>query len=132
MKRNFFWRLSPKIRFLLVGGVNTLIGIGIINGLQFIIGNSMRPQYVFIIGWIIASLPNFFGMQLLVFESPGHVFAKYVKYILSSLTNCLVGICFLFLFFDLLSLNVYFSQTSVLIINAVISYSLMKFFTFKV
>lgn len=127
----FFFKVPQTLRFLFVGGLNHAFGTTVILILQYLLGDYLFPQAIYILGYVLCTWPCFYSQQKLVFESSGELLMKFIKYFFTSGAISLFGIVFLYVLYDLLHLQVYLSQFLALTLNAIASFLLLKFFVFK-
>lgn len=119
---NIDWKF---IKFLFVGGINTLFGYSIYSFFLFI---GFNYSIALFLGTILAILFNFKTTGLIVFKSHNNklIYRFFGVYIITYLLNAL----FLKVF-DLLKYNMYLAGLILLLPMAIISFILMKTFVFK-
>ncbi len=120
-----------QLRFLLVGGCNTVLATALILGLQYVFNEFIPPQAVFAFGFFVYSIPSYLAMRLIVFKSHGNYVAEYIRYLFSVAINCGFSVTFLTLMVDLLKINVYVSHCLSILSGIVICYVLLKGFVFR-
>jgi putative flippase GtrA len=120
-----------KVRFLLVGAFNTLVGALAVLSAQYVFGRSFSPQFIFLSVTLLCSIPAFFLMKIFAFQTKGKYMSEYIKYITAVILNILLGSLLVFAFYDLLAFNVYVSQFAGIVSNVVFAYLLHANFTFK-
>ena len=76
--KDFWFNLSDKIRFLLVGGFNASISYFIFSAICFFVGEEFY-QASLAGAWIISSVISFTTQRCLVFNIEGNVFKQYCK-----------------------------------------------------
>ena len=130
-----FFVLPETFRFLIVGGGNTIVGCGVILLMQYSLASKLPAQVIYLLSYVITSVPSFFSMRLFVFSIKGGSVIRYIteygKYLVSTLLNCLIGIVVLSLFVDSLKINVYVSQIVALAASVTSGFVLYKFFAFQ-
>lgn len=122
---------SQKLRYLLVGGVNTLFGYGAGVGIYMLL---VANWHIFIIGIVsnVVSISfSFITYKLFVFKTRGNWFAEYFKAYLVYGGMAALGILFLWLFVDFLNIRIWLAQGMVILVTVVISYFGHKHFTFR-
>lgn len=123
-----WFKFPEALRFLLVGGWNTLISI-----LLFGMVLKLMQDYKIslFISHIISVFHSFVNLRIFVFQSKGHFWKEYFK------VNCVYTVYFLLNFVmlfasvELLKLHAFFSQSVITCILVIISYLANKHFTFK-
>lgn len=120
-----------KIKFLFAGGMNTALGTAITFTVQYLLGSYFGPQIIFIIGYLIASIPAYLLMKFWVFQTKGNYLREYANYVSSIFFTLIVGTFTVSFFYNFLKFNEYLSQLLAILINACISYFYVKFVVFK-
>jgi putative flippase GtrA len=75
--------LSPReqrIRYLLVGGWNTVFGFGVFALLQLTLGGSVHYEILLAVAQVLATLNAFAGYRLLVFQVTGTVLRDLARF----------------------------------------------------
>lgn len=129
MIKSCWFKLSDKIRFLLIGGINAGISYIIYSLAVFLLGESTY-QISLAIAWIISSVTSFTTQRLLVFNVKGNIFKQYFKCCTTWVFSYLINAFFLELFVKKLVINVYLAQIIATLIAAVFTYILFKKFAF--
>jgi putative flippase GtrA len=129
--QELFRSFPLKLRFLLVGGMNTLLGALVIVCLQYLLGAWLPPQVIFVIASLVFSFPAFYAMKHLAFRAKGNHGREYMKYLVTSGLNLLIGVAAIFLLVDFLGFNVYLGQVASIVICIVAVFILHLSFTFK-
>ena len=120
-----------KIKFLLAGGFNTALGAVITFAVQYLLGSYIGPQIVFVIGYLIASIPAYLLMKLWVFQTKGGYLREYASYISSIFFTLVTGTITVSFFYNFLQFNEYLSQLLTILLNACISYFYVKYVVFS-
>lgn len=128
MKRWF--KLSDKIRFLLIGGFNAGISYLIYSAIVFMLGTASY-QIALAMAWIISSITSFTTQKLFVFNVEGNIFKQYCKCCTTWVFSYMINAFVLEVLVKKLSLNVYFAQLAATFIAAVFTYILFKKFAFR-
>lgn len=82
------------VRYLLVGGWNTLFGYGVFAALTYVLTPWLPAAYMFasVLGMVIAITVSFFGYKLVVFRTKGNLLKEYFRcYVVYGTTN-LIGL----------------------------------------
>ena len=128
--KNFWFKLSDKIRFLLVGGFNAAVSYLIFSVICLLIGEGYY-QLSLAAAWAISSVVSFFTQRYLVFTVQGNLLKQYIKccttWVFSYLTNAVL----LEVLVKKLSTNVYLAQIIATFMAAVVTYILFKTFAFR-
>lgn len=128
--KNIWFNLSKKIRFLVIGGINTVVSYGFYILFCLMLGVS-KYQIALILAWIFSSFISFTTQKLFVFQSKGNWYKEYTKccaiWGISYLQNAL----FLELNIKLLNINVFIAQIISTLCVTIFTYILFKKFAFK-
>lgn len=127
---DFWFSIAQPIRFLTVGAINTLNGYILIMVAQYGLGSFYRPQVIFIMAFLIASIPAFIGMRFLVFRTPGSYILQYIRHIASSLLSVAGGAFSVYFSVKYFGLNPYYGQTIGVVISGIISFIALKYYAF--
>ena len=120
-----------QIRFLFVGGINTLISAVFILILQYFMKDLITPQGIYVIGTFLCSIQSYFAMRIIVFKIRKKSVFEYLRYLSSILANCVFGILFLSCLVDLLRINAYLAHCINIMACALLQYTLLKYFAFR-
>ena len=120
--------VSEKIRFLLVGGFNTVFAYVLY--VLLVAGMNIGYKLALIIGYIISINVSIFTMRYYVFRSKGKWYAEYLKGWEVYLATLLLNYVAMFLMVDWLEINELLAQAVFAIIVAVLTYVFHKYFTF--
>ena len=129
--KTFWYNISDKIRFLLVGtfnaGVSYLIYAAL---LHFILGEKYY-QFSLALAWIISSFVSFTTQKNLVFCGQDKIFKEYAKCCVTWFFSYLLNAFVLWILVDKLFINPYLGQIIATGICAIFNYILFKTFAFK-
>jgi len=124
---------SNKINnhYLIIGSLNTLVG--------YIVGvmvyNAISTHYHIIAISIISNLIcitfSFYTIKKFVFKSKNNWINEYLKSNISYISIFFISTSILWIFVDILKIDIIYSQGIVIIISAVLSYSFNFNYTFK-
>ena len=128
--KNTWFKLSDKIRFLFVGGLNAGISFLIYSIFCIFLGEEFY-QLSLILAWIISSITSFVTQKYLVFNTSGNVIKQYLKCCTTWFFSYLINAIILESFVRFLDLNVYFAQIVATGTCAIFTYFLFKRFAFK-
>ena len=127
---NFWFNLSDKIRFILVGSFNAGTSFVIFSLLCFL-WNENYYQISLALSWILSSFISFATQKYLVFNVKGNIIKQYLKCCTTWFFSYLINAFLLEIFVKKLLLNVYLSQILATIVCAIFTYILLKIFAFK-
>ena len=133
MKRNifkFWFKQSQKLRFLLVGGFNTIVSYLMFFCFLKILGNNYYQLSLFL-SWIMSSVISFFTQKIFVWQTVGNYIKEYVKCLISWSIGYLINALVLEIFVKLLKLDASTGQIIAIFITTIITYILFKKFVFK-
>jgi len=84
-----FHILRPRSigRFAVIGGLNTLVGIGIFPLLYWLLGKVLSVNALVVLGWTISTSFAFLTHKIVTFESKGKLHHEGVKFTILSLTT---------------------------------------------
>lgn len=122
---------NEKIRYLLVGGFNTVFGFGTFVVIQIAIGHTVTYLGSLYISHLIASTVAFTLYRKYVFPVSGNVIRDYSRFQAVYVVPLLVNTFLLPFFVALLHWNVFIAQAITTVILTVSSYFGHKFFSFK-
>ena len=125
----YWFKLNKKLRFLLVGGGNTVFSF-----LFFTIGISWLQwnyQVVLIITYLLSVNFSILSMRSLVFEGKGNLAKEYAKAAFVYLSLLLLNYDFLFLFIDLFAWNEIVAQFLYTLLATISTFVLHNKFSFS-
>lgn len=73
-------QLNKQVRFVVVGGVNTLLGLALFPVLYLIFGDKADYLVILIISQITCISVSYLGNKLVVFKTKGWVLSEYLKF----------------------------------------------------
>ncbi len=126
----YWFSLSDKIRFLLIGAFNAGLSYIMYSTLVFLLG-AEAYQIALALAWVISSITSFTTQRLFVFNVKGNVFKQYCKCCTTWVFSYMINAGLLEMFVKKLYLNVYVAQIIATLIAAVFTYILFKKFAFK-
>ena len=130
MIKSFWFKLSDKIRFLIVGGANAGISYLLYFCFVFFLGDE-KYQAALALAWVISSFISFTTQKYLVFNVEGNIFKQYCKCCTTWVFSYVINACILEFFIQKLSFNVYLAQLLATFIAAIFTYVLFKKFAFR-
>lgn len=123
---------SEKIRYLMVGGVNTLAGYLFGVGAYKLLLGYIGIWGVGLVANLLAITFSFVTYKLLVFKTSGKWLAEYLKCYVVYGAMALVGIFLLWLFVEKMQISIWLAQGLIIVCTVFLSYLGHKKFTFAV
>ena len=126
-----FWLKFPEtLRYLLVGGYNTIVFYFLYVIFVLYFGESYAQHCLFV-SFIFSSFNSFFTQRTFVFLSEGNYKKEYLK-CLGTWTLGYLGNAFLLhLLIQKAGVNVYLAELIAIIVVTCVTYFLLKYFAFK-
>lgn len=122
------------INYIIVGGLTTIVSLGVYYGLVFTVMDPKNPimlQITNIISWVAAVTFAYFANRKYVFNSKNkNWFIEAVKFYSARLFTLFVDMGFMFLLVTILNFNDKISKIIVQFIILVLNYILSKFLVF--
>jgi putative flippase GtrA len=121
---------SEKVRFILVGGYNTLFGYGLFAGLILLAGSKIHYLIILLLAHLIGVTNAYYTHGLLVFRDAERSIRSYLRFhsvYLASLGFSLVALPILV---EIVHLGPILAQGVVIVITVIMSYILHKHFSF--
>jgi putative flippase GtrA len=124
------WR-RRELRYLVVGGINTLFGYSLGVGLYLALSPRLHILVIGVIGSVIAITFSFTTYKLWVFGTHGHWLREYLRsYVVYGGTGVL-GILLIWLLVDGLRLPIWIAQGIAILLTIIFSYLGHARFTFR-
>ena len=126
-----FWMQFPeKLRFILVGGYNTVLSYLLFIGFIFLL-TEKHDQSALFISYLLSSINSYLTQKYYVFGTPKISIKEYLSCVSTWMTSYGINALLLFLLVNVLQLNVYIMQILCLVICAVFNYIVLKRFVFS-
>lgn len=122
---------ASGIRFLLVGGANTLFATLVFAVSLKVLGPGVPAVASMCIASVASLLTGFFAHRRLVFRAHGHFWLDLARYTGVNYTSLLINIAAIALFADVLGLPPIPVQVGVMVIVAVFGYFGHRHFSFR-
>lgn len=128
--REYWFKLSDKIRFLIIGGFNAGVSYLIYSAFCLILGDS-GYQVALALAWAISSVVSYTTQKFLVFQANGNWIKEYLKCCTTWFFSYLINAGLLEFIVKILHLNVFVAQIIATITAAMFTYIFFKKFAFK-
>lgn len=122
---------DERLRFLLVGGLNTAVGYGLFALVQWSVGRWISYFASLLIAHLCASLLAFVLYRRLVFRVSGNVVIDFLRFQTVYLIPLASNLILLPILVAGLGWNVYLAQASIVIVTTVVSFLGHKYFSFR-
>lgn len=122
---------NQKLMYLLIGGVNTLLGIAVFSLLYWVLHRHMHYQLITVLAHFLSVFNSWILYRRLVFKSDAPALIEYLKFNLSSLLMLGFQVFGLFVLVDQFQFHPLVSQPIVVVIAIIVSYVLHSKFTFS-
>lgn len=120
-----------KILYLIVGGWNTLAGLGIFAGVYFFLSDTIHYLFVSMLAHAVAVLQSWFAYRSLVFHSKEPWLPEYVRFNLSALLVLIFQLFGLWVLVDHLKIHPLISQSILVVLTVILSYVIHTKFSFN-
>jgi len=121
----------PFILYLLVGGWNTLFGMGIYALLYNGFGGRIHYLVLLIPANVLAITNAFLGYKLIVFRTRGNIAREYFRCYVVYGIMMVLGAGLLFVFVEHLKFNPVYANAVCVLVTTVVSYFSHKHFSFR-
>lgn len=125
---NLWIKFPEKIRFLLVGGYNTVFSYFLYVLLVYF---GVNAQISLLISFAVSSVNSYLTQKFYVFLTKGNYLDEYLKCLTTWLGSYVLNAVLLFVFMHFFNLNAYIGELIVLILLTVYSFVALKYFAFK-
>jgi putative flippase GtrA len=122
---------DERVRFVIAGGINTLVGYSLFALLQFAIGHLTGYIATLLISHVLASIVAFNLYRHFVFSVTGNSVVDFLRFQTVYILPLAINLAVLPVLVELLHWNVYLAQAIVVIVSTTISYLGHKFFSFR-
>lgn len=128
--KQYWFNLSDKIRFLIVGGFNAGVSYLIYSAFCIILGERAY-QIALALAWIISSVVSFTTQKFFVFRAKGNWMKEYLKCCTTWVFSYMINAGLLEIIVKVLHINVFIAQIIATLSAAVFTYILFKKFAFR-
>lgn len=129
--KKFWFDISDKFRFLLIGGFNAGVSYLIYSVLLYFVLGESGYQYALALAWIISSIISFLTQRFFVFPVEGNLVLQYFKCCTTWFFSYLLNAFLLWLFVGKFNINAYLAQILATGCCAVFNYIMFKCFAFR-
>ena len=130
--KHFIYRHEQKLRYLAVGGWNTLFGYLLFVALYARLGGRINYIAILVVSYVISISNAYLCYKFLVFKTRGNYLREYLRFYLVYGLAFLINLALLPLLVEVLKLNPVVSQGAIVFFTVVISYMAHKNFSFNV
>lgn len=120
-----------EIRYLIVGGFNTVVGLALYAGFHALLGEQLGYLLVLIPAYAVGIVVSFFTQRYLVFHAHGHLAKDFVRFTSVQLSGLGLNAIVLALVHVATPLPAVPAQAISLFVVAVATYFSHKFFSFR-
>ena len=125
---NLWIRFPEKIRFLLVGGYNTVFSYFLYVLFVYL---GLNAQISLLISFVVSSVNSYLTQKFYVFLTKGNYLNEYVRCLTTWLGSYALNAVLLFVFMHFFNLNAYIGELIVLILLTIYSFVTLKYFAFR-
>lgn len=122
---------DEKLRYLAVGGWNTLAGCAIFALFYFLLADRMHYLAIAVLSHVVAVGNAWISYRRLVFRSRAPLLPEYLRFNVSSLTVLAANIALLWLLVDAAGLHPITSQVFAVVFTVIAGYLIHKRFSFR-
>lgn len=128
---NFFFKLPREVRYILIGGWNTLFSLGLFITAYTLLKNFWHYMVIAVICHIFSVAQSFITLKYFVFRTKGNLLKEYIKINITYLGSLFGNLLLLYIFCSILSIDPRYASIMNAAIIAFFSYLLHKYFTFS-
>jgi putative flippase GtrA len=126
------WHRSEKLRFLVVGGWNTVFGYAVFVLLYWLAGGWLHYAIIATMAHFLAVTQSFIGQRTLVFPSATDPWShQFLRFHVASLAALGINLGLLSLLVEVLHLYVPAAQALAMLLSIAVSYLLHKHYSFR-
>ncbi len=126
-----FWRDNLKLRYLVIGAWNTLVGYGIFAGLYLAFSQATGYVTIAVVSHVLAVTHSFATQRWIVFRSSGNVSWEFFRFHITHLASLAIGVLGLSLLVEIAHLAPLVAQALITVFVVFASYFLHQHFTFR-
>lgn len=129
---SIFFKLPEKVRFVLVGGFNTIFGFSFFALLYSFLYKDTHYLIILILSNFVSIMVAFFMLKFFVFKTKCNYLGELFRCFITYLTIFFLNSGLLYLLVDLFNQHVIISQFFITIAIVILSYMGHKHFSFKI
>lgn len=122
---------DQRVRFVIVGGWNTIVGYLIFAGVHFLFGARIGPFYEVILAYALALPLSFLTQKLFVFQAVREWLAPFCRFVVANSLVFAANLLFLPLAVKLSGFGVLPTQACFVLVSTIVSYLAHKHFSFR-
>ncbi len=131
MIKTFWFNISEPLRYLMVGGFNTILSLALFSFFYLILDNHLNYLIISIIVHFISVLNSTITFRYLVFKAKGNFWRYYIKTNISYLLYLALNLALLYILCNKLNIYpIYASVINVCLLTPLFFF-IHKFFSFK-
>lgn len=119
---------DKRIRFLFVGGINTVVGYG---AYALFIAAGLNPYLATTCSTIIGVINSYFWNKYFTFKQPKKSLSEIIRFVLVYAVSYAANLGLVYIFVDMMGMNSYVSGAVCLFVVTIVSYVGHNFFSFK-
>ena len=127
---NYLRAHEEKVRYLIVGGWNTVFGFMAFVGLYYFLGEIFHYISILTISYVASISNAYVFYKIFVFKTKGNYLKEYLRFYLVYGLVYAMNILLLPLFVEILKINIIIAQGIILFFTVVISYTGHKYYSF--
>ena len=121
---------DQRLRFLIVGGWNTVMGYLVFVGVHALLGTRLGNALVVVLAYAIALPLSFLMQKLFVFTGAGRWLRQFGRFIVANSAVFLINLLFLPLFVAATGIGALAAQAFFVFVSTIVTYLAHKHFSF--
>lgn len=127
----FIDKYREQLRYLFVGGWNTIFGYLVFTGLYFLLNRRFHYSLIFIISYVISITNSYICNKVFVFKTRGNYLIEYLRFYLVYALSFVINLGALFILVEYFKVHLLFAQAILTLLTIILSYFGHKFFSFR-
>jgi putative flippase GtrA len=127
-----FFKLPEKVRFIIIGGFNTIFGFSLFAILYFLLGTKIHYLIILVFNHLIAVSISYLMLKFFVFCTKGNYLREFINCHITYLLIITLNMFFLYAMVDVFKQNILFSQLFITFFLVIFSYYGNKYFSFTI
>jgi putative flippase GtrA len=128
---SLYERHGEKMRFLLVGGWNTLFSYGTLWILDALLHARLHYTLILILNWVIGVTHNLFTFKLLVFRTKGSWLKEYLRSFVVYAGSLVLNLAIVAVIIEVWHPRLVIAQLPAIAVVTIVSYVGHKYFTYR-